>query len=272
MRKRETIGLTGLSMMSLSMMLTGTASAAIIGGDEAAVQAVIDSYVPDNSDAASVALGSFFGSGSGQADYLNVFESSPTGDDSPLWGTPASPYDGFNLVFPAPIGINANSVGGLADITDGRLSFMVEASTPGETIESITFQEAGLFSFLNAAGNGVAVQAGGTISFVDSNLNPVSIPFVLTGSTSSSTSIGLGISTTGGTFELATTVDLSQYETSKINVSFDNILTAVSSTNGFASIDKKDASISVVVVPEPGTLMLLTLGGTLLATARFRKA
>jgi hypothetical protein len=160
------------------------------------------------------------------------------------------------------VGIGASSVGGIADITDARLGFMVEAFE-GETITQISFREGGIYSLDPTSS--VAFQAGGFITFED-NGGVVAIPFTLTGgfTPSGGGSIGGG-GLLAGTWEAAATIDLSEFEVSKINVAFDDIVIAASTPTGFALIDKKFANIEVEVIPEPaaglalGTLSLLAL-------------
>jgi hypothetical protein len=226
--------------------------------------------------AAPINYGNFSGV---TVDYLQVTEdANSAGDSPPLFGPPSVSGDSIDF---DPVGFNANSAGGGADITDGQLLFTVMAK-PNRAINSITFAEAGDVTLLGLGNDGTF--AGVTTSmFIDIvevdgapinvvSANNLSIPFSPSGGT-----FGLGTDGGGGPifssgWSGSLTVNTNALLTAagvpfrtgatKINVNMDNILSALSQTATSALIAKKNANgiVITVNVPEPGTFALAVLG------------
>lgn len=189
---------------------------------------------------------------------LDVTESSVT-DPLPLFGSPI--VTGDSLTFSTgPFAAAQAGVG--SDITAGQLSFVIQAD-PGLFIESISLDEIGDYLML---GNTAGVTAGGTL--VATILDPLTGGFV-----SEAIIFDPIVPLTGtgsGIWSGEATVDLSQYNVTRVRIDLDNILIASSNAPADAAfIDKKAMTVNVdfTEVPEPATLTLLGLG-TLLCTTR----
>lgn len=170
--------------------------------------------------------------------------------------------------------------GGVASVTD-TVVFRVDAN-PGNFIDDIVLSESGdanLTEFLAGAIGISTVTADVFIDVLEVNGSAVA------GVSASSAMVF----TSGGDYTLADegdglhawsgnlTVDLDAVLASYaingsatlVEISIANTLTATSSTGAIASIEKKDVSgLSITVVPEPGTALLLGLGLAALAAGR----
>lgn len=206
--------------------------------------------------------------------YLQITEDSVT-DPTPLFGTPQ--VFGDTLDF-NPVGFGASSSGGGApDVTDGNLTFMIEAK-PQHIVDRVTFSEAGDYTIFGTGGLGTQVTVSAPV-FIDIvevdgvGINPINLQLQMTFAPSNgdydlfNDGAGFGVIWNG-----SLDVDLTQVlidqgvpfvdGVTKVNVDLDNILTATSEAGSSATIAKKDfKGFSVTAdVPEPGAAALLAFG------------
>jgi hypothetical protein len=215
-------------------------------------------------------------------DFLNIVESSPTGDPLPMYGAPSANAD--QLVFPTTGNFSANSLnGGLPDETDGKLTLMIKAK-PGFVLDDFRIEEQGLVA-LNApfGGNAFAeVTAFAVIKVAEIGGLPVNPP---------SFSVFLNVLPLNGQY-LLSSIGGSSYsqgwhgtrfvplppDTTKVNISLNNNLFAATlgaATRAF--LDKMAFEIDVTThrvdnqdIPEPMTLMLLPVCAALMTIRRKR--
>ncbi len=231
----------------------------------------------------------------GTAWMTSIVESSPSGDDSPLFGQPVANGDNFDF---SPTGdFSATSQdGGGSDFTDGKLSFMIVAKD-GYALNTLEILESGVATLIDAFGNGDALATVSGIVDVDINeIDGESMPIEL-GSFDMTFSpnngqyqhslIGSGpqetISWEGG-------VEIDLYDAAvqhlnsdpdlgvtKITVTLDNILFATTTGEAtLATIDKKDFDINISTeprdpqteVPEPTSAVLLLMSASALIAVR----
>ena len=223
--------------------------------------------------------------------YLDVTESSPSGDPLPLFGAPTVSGNTLDFNPTANFAASASGAGG-TDQTDGKLDMGIHAQT-GNFIPEVQFSEAGDFT-LGGFANDAFVSVTATLfvdvfevdgapintiagiysmTFTPSNgdfqlSNPIDNPGALPG--------------IGGPWNGGVSIDIDQLLTdesvefvngaTKVGVVIDNTLLAVSQDGTTAEIRKKDfKGLSITVVPEPTTAALGMLGLLgLLAAARGR--
>jgi hypothetical protein len=229
--------------------------------------------------------------------YVNVTEDTGADEPSALFGAPTVTGDSIDF---NPVGFDASSSNGGADITNSNLVFMVTAKS-GSRIQNIQFNETGDTTLAGnvapgSMGTASAVFASGVVDIheVDfQGINHISVPF------------SMSFSPSGGTFFLGTdggggpifntqwngsvTIPIEQIliangfnitpgvldpdsGATKISVDMDNVLVAVSQPGTSALIDKKDfGGISIRVnvpgepggepeIPEPTAMVLAGLG------------
>jgi hypothetical protein len=219
--------------------------------------------------------------------YVDVTEDS--GDEAlPLFGKPTVTGDSIDF---NPIGFDATSMNGGADITDSNLVFMITSKT-GSRISSVTFSEAGDTTLagnvpMGSMGTATQVTAGGVIDiheiditddgvFNPTGINHISVPFSLTFNPSGGTYF-LGTDGAGGPlyhspWTGSVTIDVDAIlaangipvppgpldpngGATKISIDLDNTLSAVSQAGTSAHIAKKDfggITIRANVPTEPG--------------------
>jgi hypothetical protein len=242
------------------------------------------------SHAASINYGNFSGT---TVNYIAVTEASNSGDAVPLFGPPTVSGDSLDF---NPVGFNANSSNGGADITDGNLTFMAQAK-PGFGLFNLKIQEFGDTSmvgfgtdttFTSVTLNGIlnVQEVGGA------GINSVSIPISITNFNPSGGTFGLASDFGGGPggtlawngsvlldLTLANPAIAAAYadqhlDTSKpvtkVSLNFDNTLIAISQQGTSALIAKKDHVIITTNIPEPASLGLLLLA-TALSACGWRK-
>ncbi|HEX8324438.1 MAG TPA: PEP-CTERM sorting domain-containing protein [Tepidisphaeraceae bacterium] len=212
-----------------------------------------------------------------------IFWSNPSGStskitysggqsDKGLYGDPT--LVGGTFQFLAPSNFNAESSNGVADTTSDRLSFKVTTTT-GD-LDKINVQEYGDWSILNT---GIVKATGGLfITRLDSGHFGVlyqQTPVVKytnmeTGQVLTSPSRPSGDGS--GLWRADYSIDLPD-GTRTVQVVLNNILQASSGSNSTSFIEKKAISITAVTatgptVPEPASLGLIALGGTVLLRRR----
>jgi len=234
---------------------------------------------------AQINYGTFAGD---NVNYVNVTEDSGADEPLPLFGAPTVTGDSIDF---NPIGFDATSMNGGADITDSNLVFMV-TSKSGSRISSVTFSEAGDTTLagnvpVGSMGTATSVTATGVLdiheiditrdgAFNPVGINHISVPFSLTFNPSGGTYF-LGTDGAGGplyhspwTGSVTINVDAilaangivvppgpldPDGGATKISIDLDNTLTAVSQAGTSAHIAKKDfggITIRANVPTEPG--------------------
>jgi hypothetical protein len=229
------------------------------------------SLCASSSQAVPINYGDFMGS---TVTYKMVTEDSAT-DPTPLFGAPLVSGDTLDFT---PVGFGASSAGGGADMTDGQLSFMVQAK-PGQSIQNILIKEFGDTTLagvvpLNSTTTSTFVRMPVFIDIVEVNgvgINPIklsasSIPPIVATFNPSNGDFYLGIDGGGGplyhttwTGQLFVNLDAIQKGITKINVNLDNVLIAVSQVGTSALIAKKDFFTVTTNIPEPTSFGLALL-------------
>lgn len=224
--------------------------------------------------------------------YLQVSEQALTaGDSEPLFGAPTLAGDGldFNPTFAA----SASGAAGI-DSTDGELLMTVEAK-PTNIIENISLSEAGEYDLNGGFTSNDAYAAVTATIWIDIveidgvsvaaiSPDPFHMVFTEAGDWLLSTDGGGIPKTAVGTWSGSLDIDITQIlidegasfvdGATKVNVTLDNHLTAVSDTGTSAFIAKKNVqgfTITANVIPEPSTAALLGLGLVALGAANRRR-
>jgi len=254
---------------------------------------------------AAIIYGDYMGN---TVNYKMVQEdaNSPPPDAPPLFGKPtileavypALPCTTATCTLPGdtldfnPVGFSASAAGAAGvDVTDGNLSFMVEAK-PGQSIKNIKIKEFGDTTLtgnvpLNSIATSTAVRLPVFIDIVAVNgvgINPIklndsSIPPIVATFNPSNGDFYLGVDGAGGplyhttwTGELFVNLEAIVKGITKINVNLDNVLVATSEAGTSAIIAKKDFFIITTNIPEPTScslvLLALAVGGCVARRAR----
>ncbi len=244
--------------------------------------AVLFLSVVGRAHAASINYGDFAGT---NVTYVGVTEASNSGDALPLFGPPTVSGDSLDF---DPVGFSASATGASGvDVTDGNLRFMV-TSHPGSVINALKLSEAGdtTLAGFGTDATFTAVTGNGILNINQVNgvgINVISVPFSMTFTPSGGT-YGLGTDGGGGPLYSANwsggvMLDVDAIlaannkvgHATKITVNLDNTLTALSEAGTFALIAKKDfGGLSVTVIPEPATCLLLGIAVMGLAVTRRR--
>ena len=229
----------------------------------------------------STANAAFYGNYNGATvTFENVF------DQNGLFGAPNDPaglVDSLDFTpnaFEAECPLDPNCAGGILTIDD-TLTLTIQADT-GSVIDDVVFSEAGDVSLQSFIGATAAASVGATL-FIDifeidgvavNNVNHQA-QLVFSNDAFESYDEGYGIYLwTGGI-----TVDLDQVisdagltgRATRIQVNLDNTLTAFAASGATSRIEKKDVDgLTITVVPEPGTAVLMGLGLAGLASIRRR--
>ncbi len=210
--------------------------------------------------------------------YRQVSEDSIT-DPVPLFNNPS--VFGNSLVF-TPTLFGATSTGGGMDITDSTLTTTLEAK-PGKSITAISLNEAGDYTLTGVGNTGTSATVTATyfVRVVEVNGTPIS-PILSTGN--------LTFTPSGGTYDLVNDPGTGVIWTGSANInvnailasnnvsgnatrvllSLDNQLIAVSQTGSISFIKKKTTDgVIIIVFPEPTSLGLL--GGGMITLMRRRR-
>lgn len=233
--------------------------------------------------AAPINYGDFAGT---TVTYTQVTEdANSAGDAPPLFGPPTVSGDSLDF---DPVGFSAAAAGAAGvDITDGNLRFGIQAHA-GSAINSVVLSEAGdtTMAGFGTDATFTAVMAQGVISIlaVDGvGINVVSQPFALSFAPSGGT---FGLLTDGGGGPLfsggwtgSVSIDVNAILASKnvpfnigatrVSINLDNTLVALSEAGTESLIAKKDfGGLSITVIPEPSSMILLGLAAVGLVVAR----
>jgi len=228
----------------------------------AALGLALTALLSSTASAASISYGNFGPVGPGVS-FLNVQEASGT-DPVPLYGAPTVFATGLDF---NPAGFTAAGSGGSADITDGQLNFTVMHNGG---VNMINLSELGNYSLTGVGTPATQVIAGAIIRASVTQINGVNVaPINLFANTTSSSFNLIANPGVLQPWALGTTVNVSgqlsilgydaTQKATKVDVSIDNQLIALSEPLSSASISKTDFVITINPrVPEPTTL---TLGG-----------
>jgi hypothetical protein len=218
-------------------------------------------------------------------DFLQVTEQTTNpGDTVPKYGMPNVSLAANSMDF-NPVGFSAIAEDGSSDITDGNLIFTA-AARENMAIEQIGFSERGNFN-LGGAGTDatyVDVDAFFYVEVTEVNYQPIA-PFGIP--------VWMDFNpNTDGTFELVTDgagggiwsgsvlVDINAalvengYSASdratRVDVDLNNVLTAYSENGTSSLIAKKDFDVgmSVEIIPEPASIILLLGASSILGFVR----
>jgi hypothetical protein len=204
--------------------------------------------------------------------FLGVTEESGT-DPLPLYNAPI--LVGSSLQF-NDMDFGSSAADGSSDITDGQINLQI-CSEPGTPITDIMFDEEGDYTLSGLSGEAFAA-VGATVFIEILELDGSPVPFAVDATFGSSffgfTSDGdfylseEGIST-AELWDGGITVDINAIianaglsgSATKVNVTINNVLQTSSVLGTAAAIRKKDAGLSITVIPAPATLALLGMAG-----------
>jgi hypothetical protein len=197
--------------------------------------------------------------------FGGVQETSTYGDPEPLFGAPI--VLGNQLLF-FPANFSANSIDGVSDFTGSQLQTTISGNGSLDVIDTLLLTEFGDtdLSGLGTAATGTYIGVSGFVTVLETTsgpIAPVAIPFVgvfsPTGTFDLISNPGTTVFSGGFTVDVASSVP----NATKVYLSLDNDLFAFSELGTASSIQKKVTSgpaISVAVIPEPGTAVLLGVG------------
>jgi hypothetical protein len=251
------------------------------------VAILMSSALAVSSFGGTVSYGNFFGD---SVDYLNVQEHSSKIPPLPaLYGAPT--LVGDSLFFsPQQFLAESNNNVPPIDTTDGQLT-MIAMAHPGEVLQSISFDESGLFEVsgfqaFNTDDTSVRVLVVGFVTVLeidgDSNIVPLPIQlnlayeftpqspagppvatnqwlFLTNGDNAGSWSAGQDLNITQALVAAGRSF---QFGATKVDINIDNRLRAKSEPGGSAYIDKKLflEITTTVPVPEPTSVFLFGVG------------
>ncbi|HVM61195.1 MAG TPA: hypothetical protein VMV72_10045 [Verrucomicrobiae bacterium] len=213
--------------------------------------------------------------------YSNIFEYSGS-DPTPLYGSPI--ISGNSLIF-NNMTFSALATNGSSKITDGQINFDIHSNgSVGQWIDELQFKELGDTTL---AGTGTANTYTMPAIAVDLTIEAVDFsPFADFFNQFYQTNVVFAKFTlpppTSEDWNGMLTIDLASYLASvgypdehvtEVSVVSDNTLSAGSEPGTEAFIAKKVEGLQVTAmsIPEPSTLCLLVLSGTLLLIGRFNR-
>lgn len=230
--------------------------------------------------AAPVSYGNFPGA---TVDFIDVQEDSASDPSVSLYGPPTSADDHLDLT---PQGFGASSSGPGSDGVDSRLSFMIVAK-PGKAIESVIFEEAGDATLAGLAGNAQStIQSTVDIEIAEIDGVPTSVMHIGSNLNFNPKDVfAINVDGTGTVVWAANLLlDLGPVLASngltgnvtKLNVTFNNALSATSEAGTAAFVQKKDVDVTVIgidraVVPEPAAASIAMLAVVASAWVRSRR-
>lgn len=212
--------------------------------------------------------GDFAGQG---VSFLDVSEDSTTDPGAlPLFGSPTA--GGASLDFNGISFASASTAGGI-DLTNGTLTMAI-AAQGGSSIESISLSEAGDYTLLGVPGAAALASVSAAVYLDIVEVDGVGIdPINLRANPIFSPSNGQyalspGESVLTGIWNGELTIDVTQAlldrgvpgAATEVWLTLSNVLATVTEPGAGSFINKTDLDISVQVVPEPTTFVLLGTG------------
>ncbi len=199
------------------------------------------------------------GSGDGEVDFINISETSNT-DPLPLFDAPTR-LDNRLFFFPTSfVSTSTDGNPGMTDETSSTLSVTIVADE-GYYIQSIAFSELGDYILTGIGTDATFASVSGTMT-----VNPGGIVVPVAISPPSPY-----YSPSSDAYQGYAAIDLSGMKLTQVELTVGNILQTGSEPLTTASIQKNIISaptIDVTVIPEPGCLFLLALGGAALIRRR----
>jgi hypothetical protein len=211
--------------------------------------------------------------------FLGIQETSMSaGDTAPLFGAPI--LSGDSLIF-NNMTFSSSASGGASDITDGKLDTTIQSkNNPSYYIDKIRFQE---FGDTTLAGTGTAATRSSAacslfLQVVQLDSGPIWEPISLNMTMSEGGQWTLPPQITGHLWNGVVDVNLTTIlqglgysgHATEVLLTMDNTLTTSSEVGTSAFIAKKAEGLRVtpMLVPEPGVVSLLLLGGLFLRKRR----
>jgi hypothetical protein len=222
--------------------------------------------------------------------YVGITEDSTT-DPTPLFGAPTLSGDALDFN-PVSFGSTSTGLGGV-DTTDGTLSMGINALS-GNLIEEIQFRERGDFRLIGTGGAGTfaAVTMKVFVDVIEIDGKEVNIDLGPGGTNDAWNMVFMpsdgdwDLSNDGpgplvdGDWSGALDIDVTQALidlgyggfATKVKINLDNALITLSEEGTTSFIKKKDVDgLTITVVPEPSTLLLMATGCLFLARGCFRR-
>ncbi|MBN2023281.1 MAG: PEP-CTERM sorting domain-containing protein [Pirellulales bacterium] len=219
------------------------------------------------STAAPISYGNLSGT---TVDFLGVTEDSGT-DPTPLYGAPTVVDDAL-LFSPVSFNAFAQALNPPVDLTDGVLTMTLVAQ-PGNTIPGISIAEFGDYTLGGVGTTTTQVSAQASVFATILEVNGAAIaPLTLVKNLFTPATLGQFdlVNDAGVAVPWAGQVALDiqgflagkgiNGSATKVQLSMDNSLQAVSEAASTAFIAKKGLIIGIPIIPEPSTLVLLAMG------------
>jgi len=199
------------------------------------------------------------GSIEGEVDFINISETSNT-DPLPLFGVPTRMGNQLFFFPTAFVSTSTDGNPGMTDETSSTLAVTIVADE-GYYIQSIVFSELGDYILTGIGTDATFASVTGTMTAnpggLVANMDIVPAPPYY--------------SPSSGAYQGYAAIDLSGMNISQVELTVANVLQTGSEPLTTASIQKNIISaptIDVTVIPEPGCLFLLALGGAALIRRR----
>ena len=202
-------------------------------------------------------------------------ETNTAGDPEPIYGDPI--LSGDSLVF-APTDFTSSASGGVSDQTAATFQGMITSLDPFSTrIDQLVLQEQGDFDLTGSGGvaTSASVLAGLAIVVLEVNDGGVITPTSI--DNMENFFLNFDTPTQGGDWTGTAIIDVAHLVkkgfgidafATKVLFTFDNVLSTTSESGSTAFMQNKTDVLSLIVIPEPATGLLLGAGLVLLGVRR----